>query len=157
MYNSAAGCASSIAHDYIAPMKVYNLCCEHGHRFEGWFSSEEDSRTQLERKLIACPVCDSSAIERMPSAPRLNLSQPQAPVDLRAVQARLMEVIRQAVAQSEDVGERFAEEVRRMHYDEIPERAIRGTSTSEEFAELIEEGIDVLPLPAVLDPKQTLQ
>lgn len=138
-------------------MKVYNLCCEQGHRFEGWFSSEEDSRAQLEQKSIACPVCDSKGIERVPSAPRLNLSHSVPAPDPRAVQAKLLALLRQAVAQSEDVGERFAEEARRIHYDEAPERAIRGTSTAEEYAELIEEGIDVLPLPAALDPKQTLQ
>ncbi|GIZ51140.1 DUF1178 family protein [Noviherbaspirillum aridicola] len=138
-------------------MKVYNLCCGQGHRFEGWFSSEEDSRAQLEQQSIACPVCDSRAIGRVPSAPRLNLSQGGAPVDPSAIQAKLMTLLRQAVARSEDVGERFAEEARRMHYEEAPGRAIRGTSTAEEFAELVEEGIDVLPLPAMLDPKQTLQ
>lgn len=138
-------------------MKVFNLCCEHGHRFEGWFSSEEDSRLQLSQKSIACPMCDSPEVERVPSAPRLNLSQSEPSHDPKAIQAQLMALLRKAVSETEDVGERFAEEVRRMHYEQAPERAIRGSSTREEFAELVEEGIDVLPLPSILDPKQTLQ
>jgi hypothetical protein len=138
-------------------MKVYNLCCEHGHRFEGWFSSEEDSRVQLEQRAIACPICESSAVERVPSAPRLNLAQSGAAADPARIQAQLMALIRKAVAQSEDVGDGFADEVRRMHHREIPERAIRGTSSLQEYAALVEEGIEVLPLPPALDPKQTLQ
>lgn len=137
-------------------MKVYSLCCEHGHHFEGWFPSEEDSHAQLAQGAIACPSCSTTAIERRPSAPRLNLAHTNHAASAAAVQARLMAVLRQAVAQSEDVGARFAEEARRMHYDEIPKRAIRGTSSREELVALVEEGIEVLPLPPALDPEQTL-
>lgn len=140
-------------------MKVYNLACEHDHHFEGWFSSKEDFSAQADKGLIECPVCESRAIVRMPSAPRLNLSgvQESAP-DLRTkVQAHLMNVVRTVIANTEDVGECFAEEARRIHYNEAPERAIRGVATVGECKELLEEGIDITPLPQLTAPKQTLQ
>lgn len=137
-------------------MKVYNLSCEHQHRFEGWFSSGDDFTRQLQSGGIACPVCDSCAITKLPAAPHLNLSgntRPQQQDNAR-LQAQFMKIVQEVVANTENVGERFAEEARRIHYDEVPERAIRGTASVQECAELIEEGIDIIPLPL---PKQPLQ
>lgn len=139
-------------------MKVYNLTCEHQHHFEGWFASEDDFKSQANDSYIKCPVCDSSAITKLPSAPRLNLSGAQAPSELRTqAQSQIMEMVRQAIAKTEDVGERFVEEARRIHYNEAPERAIRGIASAAECEALSDEGIDVvaLPIPAVL--KQPLQ
>lgn len=140
-------------------MKVYNLACEHDHRFEGWFSSEEDFSAQVGKGLIECLVCESRAIVRMPSAPRLNLSGAQkSEPDLSAqVQAHLMNVMRTVIANSEDVGECFAEEARRIHYNEAPERTIRGVATVDECKALVEEGIDITPLPQLAVLKNTLQ
>lgn len=140
-------------------MKVYNLCCEHDHRFEGWFSSEQDFNDQLSGEMLACPLCESTNISRRPSAPRLrkSVNAPSAPGQLapQDVQQQVMALMRKIVARSEDVGERFAHEARRMHYDEVPERPIRGTASRAECEALADEGIDVLPLPSVL--KQSLQ
>lgn len=140
-------------------MKVYNLSCEHGHRFEGWFSSEDDFNRQLAGRHIECPTCDSQNVTRLPSAPRLNLSgaQDQQPDTRAELEAALFEVARQMIANTEDVGDRFAEEARRIHYNEAPERSIRGVATLDEREALAEEGIDVvtLSIPAVL--KQPLQ
>jgi hypothetical protein len=141
-------------------MKVYNLHCEHDHRFEGWFSSEDDFIAQSTNKLIECPVCNSNGISRLPSAPRLNLSgTQQAPKEDPAVQlqARLTDLARQIIENTEDVGERFAEEVRRIHYNEIPERGIRGVATPDEREALTEEGIEVMSLPIPAALKQTIQ
>lgn len=148
-------------------MKVFNLACEHEHRFEGWFGSAEDYESQLERGLVECPMCSSRSIRKMPTAPRLNLSGASAPQpsavpaaqdgtlrlgDPRALQALLMKVARSIVENTEDVGERFAEEARRIHYREAPERGIRGVASPEQAAELADEGIEVMsfPMPAVL-------
>jgi hypothetical protein len=133
-------------------MKVYNLCCAHDHRFEGWFASEDDFNSQSTSGKISCPICDSNAVSRLPSAPRLRKnagvgSVPAAPQDIRQQAVALM---REMVARSEDVGQRFAEEARRIHYEEIPARAIRGSASPEECAALVEEGIEVLALPAAL-------
>jgi hypothetical protein len=140
-------------------MKVYNLTCEHDHRFEGWFSSEEDFNMQSGAQQINCPICNSHAIMKLPSAPRLNLSSSQAEkTNLgQQMQKQILEMVRQVIANTEDVGERFAEEARRMHYSETPERAIRGVATMQECESLIEEGIEVVPLPIPAGLKQPLQ
>ena len=139
-------------------MKVYNLTCEHDHRFEGWFSSEEDFKAQSAAEKIACPLCESHAIRKLPSAPRLSLSGAQeSKADVEQVQKQVVEMIRKIVANTEDVGERFAEEARRIHYNEVPERAIRGVVTVKEFEALADEGIDVTPLPLPGSLKQPLQ
>jgi hypothetical protein len=143
-------------------MKVLNLQCSHEHAFEGWFTSEEDFQSQLARGLVECPVCADRVITKGLTAPRLNLgAQPPAPSagrasDSRAVmaspgvdpqwQAAYLTAVRHILAHTEDVGERFAEEARRMHYGEADARNIRGQASAEETRELLEEGIDVLPL-----------
>jgi hypothetical protein len=140
-------------------MKVYNLCCEHEHRFEGWFSSEADFVTQSSQELIECPMCGNHQIKRLPSSPRLNLSgaTARASDNHAQLQEQLMEFARKVIANTEDVGNQFAEEARRIHYKEVPEHAIRGVATVEECAELVEEGIDVMALPLPALPKQVLQ
>ncbi|WP_227459810.1 DUF1178 family protein [Cupriavidus pauculus] len=153
-------------------MKVLDLCCAQDHRFEGWFASEEDAQTQISRDLVQCPVCGDHAVSRLPSAPRLNLSGAtarQAPTQLRtgnagdaqaqqmmqALQAQYLKAVRQVLAQTEDVGERFVEEARRMHYQEAPERGIRGSATAEDVQALADEGIDAFPLIVPDALKQT--
>ena len=125
-------CAAPI----IAGMKVLNLRCANGHGFEGWFASDDDFQTQTARGLVECPLCADTAITKLPSAPRLNLSgtrEPPAGAPRRAghaapptLQARWLQAVRHVMANTEDVGERFAEEARRIHYGEAEERGIRG-------------------------------
>ncbi|KVS42733.1 DUF1178 family protein [Burkholderia ubonensis] len=140
-------------------MKVLDLQCPHGHRFEGWFASADEFEAQLSRKLVECPVCGATEVSRMPSAPRLNLSgATQAkPADPRALQAQVMRALREVLEKTENVGERFAEEARRIHYNEAPVRSIRGVTTPEDAQALVEEGIDVMPLPLPGALKETLQ
>jgi len=142
-------------------MKVFNLRCGNGHGFEGWFASEDDFLDQNGRGLIECPLCADRIVKRTPSAPRLNLStasEPQAapaptPVPMPDLQAAWLRALRQVVASTEDVGERFADEARRIHYGECDPRAIRGQATAQQRVELLDEGIEVmaLPLPRGLD------
>ena len=159
----------------IPGMKVLNLQCAHQHGFEGWFASEDDFTGQLARGLVSCPLCGDAQIQKMLSAPRLNLragredkgvavpSDAAGSVELgRSVpglplQAQLLKAMRQVLAQTEDVGERFADQARAMHHGEIDQRNIRGRTTPEVAMELIEEGINVLPLPALPALKETLQ
>ncbi|MBX3586819.1 MAG: DUF1178 family protein [Ramlibacter sp.] len=149
-------------------MKVLNLQCAHRHQFEGWFASEDEFQAQLARGLVECPVCGDAGIAKMLSAPRLNLGAPapeapavpahrellSAPVQ-RDLQAAWLKTVREVLARTEDVGDRFAEEARRMHYGETDERGIRGQASREEAEALIDEGIGVMPLPlpkALKDP-----
>lgn len=140
-------------------MKVLDLQCPHGHRFEGWFASADEFEAQLSRKLVECPVCGTTEVNRLPSAPRLNLSgATQArPADPRALQAQVMRALREVLEKTENVGERFAEEARRIHYNEAPARSIRGVTTLEDAQSLAEEGIDVMPLPIPAALKEPLQ
>jgi len=143
-------------------MKVLNMRCAQDHRFEGWFASDEDEASQRERGLLVCPLCGDGDVQRLPSAPRLNLgaTRPAEAVALPApddLQAQWLQAVRRVIERTEDVGERFAEEARRIHYGEVPQRGIRGQASSDEAQALKEEGIEVmaLPLPAAL--KGTVQ
>ena len=142
-------------------MKVLDLQCPHGHRFEGWFASADDFESQLSRKLVECPICAATEVSRVPSAPRLNLSgandAQQAAASLQDLQAHAMRALREVLAKTENVGERFAEEARRIHYQEAPARSIRGVTTPEDAHALLEEGIEVMPLPVPAALKEPLQ
>ena len=162
-------------------MKVYNLACPLDHRFEGWFASEEDCLAQQDKGMLACPVCDSTEITRMPSAPHIaksssavvgisedaNSSVGSGEVvaltgndhsQLEAlVQAAFLKGMRELMGKSEDVGTAFAEEARKIHYKEAPERSIRGQTTLDEAESLREEGIEVLAVPIIPAFKNTLQ
>lgn len=158
-------------------MLVLNLSCAHDHPFEGWFGSADDFDSQLARGLISCPSCGETRIERRPTAPRLNVSHLRRPAALPApspaptgaaaageapagaafspalaeLQAQLQQVVRAVMQQTEDVGERFADEARRIHYGESENRAIRGQASRAEAESLADEGIAVMALPGGLD------
>lgn len=161
-------------------MKVYNLACPLDHRFEGWFASEEDCLAQQDKGMLACPVCESTEVTRMPSAPHIGKSsstQLAIPSDdsealkggvvaltgsdhsqLEAqVQAAFLKGMRELMGRSEDVGDAFADEARKIHYKESPERSIRGQTTLDEAEALRDEGIDVLSMPMIPALKNTLQ
>lgn len=157
-------------------MKVLNLRCANGHGFEGWFASDEDFLSQNGSARIGCPLCGDSVISRMPSAPRLNLSGARAPAapsgpaadaptaggevpspnpaDLHALWLR---AVRHVMAHTEDVGPRFAEEARRIHYGETEARGIRGQASAEDAQALADEGIEVAVLPVPQALKEPLQ
>ena len=158
-------------------MKVLDLQCARMHVFEGWFTSEDDFLSQLAQMLIRCPVCGSDVLSKRLSAPRLNLGNareaaaemettvtdtaiPHAPLasdPINALQRQWLMACRQIVAQTVDVGAGFANEARKIHYGESPERAIRGQATPQETHALIDEGIAVMPLilpDGVLGPLQ---
>jgi hypothetical protein len=165
-------------------MKVLDLSCLSGHVFEGWFGSEDDFSTQLTRGLVQCPVCGSSSVHKKLSAPRLNLSRAKAPdesalaispssakgapsgaslkppmsAEMQAeLQTALAKVVQHVLASTDDVGDRFAEEARRIHYGETEERAIRGQATVDEAKELVEEGIELMAIPIPAHLKKPLQ
>lgn len=147
-------------------MKVLNLHCAQGHGFKGWFASNEAFDTQLASGLVECPICGDHGIVKGLSAPRLNLGNAKASealttgteiADASAPAARWMRAVREVMARTEDVGERFVDEARKMHYGESEERGIRGQATREQAEQLIDEGIAVMPLPFPAALKETLQ
>ncbi len=144
-------------------MKVLDLQCGNRHVFEGWFASEDDFQEQSHRGLIECPVCENSAISKRLSAPRLNLTSSravdsaardiaQSPDPDQGLQILVLKMAQHIVANTDDVGNQFAEEARKIHYGETKVRSIRGQASRKETEALQDEGIGVvsLLLPAAL-------
>ncbi|MDH3688817.1 MAG: DUF1178 family protein [Gammaproteobacteria bacterium] len=138
-------------------MIIYDLACNQDHKFEGWFQNRADFDNQAKTGMIACPVCNSSLVRRVPSAHHVNKPavKPTASAmtpEPMVEQGRSRELLKQLHSYIEDtfdnVGSQFAEEARRIHHGEAEERGIRGTATGEEVKALKEEGIPALPIPA---------
>lgn len=180
-------------------MLVVDLCCDHGHRFEGWFGSGDDLASQQARGLLSCPVCGSEQVQRLPSAAHINRGvsrqssiprgsasgadhEPSAAAEKGALVAEApavpalmdeetarahaalvqmqklwLEAARHVVENTEDVGSEFAQEARKIHHGDAPERGIRGQATREEREALAEEGIDVFSMPLPDGSKNRLQ
>ncbi len=137
-------------------MIVFNLACENDHSFEGWFGSADDFALQAKAGDIACPVCGSAEIARQLSAPHVNTrsggnqgEQSQLVSVANAAHELKKKFIEHVLSSTEDVGHRFPEEARKIFYKESPERAIRGSASSQEVGQLKEEGIDVIAIPGV--------
>lgn len=131
-------------------MIVYSLQCSEGHVFEGWFKDSAAFDTQSADSKLVCPVCDSRKVDKAPMAPALPNAvgeRKSAPAELRKMR-QFMTGLRKYVQENADyVGPRFPEEARKIHYGETEERHIYGEATIDEARELIEEGVDVAPLP----------
>lgn len=138
----------------------FTLECRDGHVFEGWFQSGAVYEAQAELGQIVCPHCGSNAVDKAIMAPavaRRDLAetkrpetqqpQPEAETPVHALQQRLREAREEIHAKAEYVGGRFAEEARRIHFDESPARGIYGEATSDEVRELADEGIPFFPMP----------
>lgn len=155
-------------------LKVFDLQCDNGHLFEGWFGSHEDYDSQEARGLVTCPICQSGSVVKRLSAPHLNVGHfsdvqttPSASASdansrelaaptpesgqLVQLQAAILQQMREFIRKTENVGDRFADEARRIHDGSADERPIRGVATSEEREALAEEGIAVVALPDFLD------
>ena len=151
-------------------MIVFDLHCAEGHRFEGWFGSSGDFASQQERGLVTCPQCGSSEVGKAPMAPAVprkgnQLSSPtenkapmtggEIPPEVRKAMKALAEAQQKALANSKWVGDAFAEQSRAMHYGEKDLEAIHGKATLKEAKELLDEGIEVSPLPfPIAEPEE---
>ena len=134
-------------------MIVFELICRDQHRFEGWFASGEDFTSQQSRGLLECPVCGGVHVEKLPTAKIRKQSEPASSAQVSASQpgetgqvdaARIIDYI---LTHSVDVGKNFAEEARKIYYQEAPQRSIRGVATRAEADDLHEEGVPVFSLP----------
>jgi hypothetical protein len=150
----------------------YSLRCERGHAFESWFQSSSAYEAQEKRKLVNCPVCGSPKVERAIMAPRIvskkgresavpapaaaaatdvttPTSTPLLMAQERELRAKLRELRDHIVKNADNVGERFPNEARKMHYGDIEHRPIYGEASPDEARSLIEEGVEVSPLPVL--------
>ncbi len=152
---------------------IYDLECEFGHQFEGWFRSAADFKQQKTDGLISCPECQTQAVRKLPSklhiAKSINSNESMAatctnpksnfhfhdtfdsPQKLTVATGFVIakQVMQALVRHSEDVGADFAKEARKIYYEEAPARAIRGHASAQEYEQLREEGIDIIPLPSI--------
>jgi hypothetical protein len=153
-------------------MIKYALQCDNAHAFDSWFADSASYDRQAKRGFVSCPACGSIKVEKQIMAPRVRnseerraLSKRKAPADAaarpmamlsdeaQAMRAAIRELHEKVKANTEDVGERFADEARKIHYGEVEEKAIRGRATLEDAQALHEEGIGVLPLPPLPDER----
>lgn len=146
-------------------MIKYSLACEQAHEFESWFPSSDAFEAQRKRGFVTCPVCHSPKVDKQIMAPSIARSdkapaarnEPQPVAVLsdreREIRAALRALREHVMKNAEDVGKGFVEEARKMHYGEVEERSIYGQADLEEARALLEEGIDVLPIPQVPDDR----
>lgn len=139
----------------------YNLICQHDHEFEGWFSSSSNYELQSKKRLVQCPHCGSSKVEKAIMSPNISTSRKKEAAaskrkDAIAIMNKAAQFIRKEIEDKCDyVGDKFADEARAIHYGEKEERAIYGEASAKEAADLQEEGVGIAPLPDVLTPKST--
>ncbi|WP_342643600.1 DUF1178 family protein [Rhodoligotrophos ferricapiens] len=139
----------------------YDLVCGDGHSFDGWFASMDAFEKQASRQLIACPHCGDTSVSKAIMAPRINSGRNEAGNQPDSAEGpaeapqfnqvlELLRRIRQHVIENaEDVGPRFAEEARKIHYSEAERRSIYGETSLEDAKALLEEGIEIHPLPVL--------
>jgi hypothetical protein len=153
----------------------YHLRCERGHAFESWFQSSSTYDSQVKRKLVSCPSCGSARVEKAIMAPQVGRNRkdgaaaqpaetastevstvPSTPLMMaqeRELRAKLKELRDHVVKNADNVGERFPNEARKMHYGDIEHRPIYGEASPDEARSLIDEGIEVTPLPVLPDDR----
>ena len=152
----------------------YTLRCECGHSFESWFQSSNAYESQRKRRLVTCPACDSAKVEKAIMAPRLaskstqavSIPEPAIAPDVPAaasplamapeaqeIATKLRELRAHVEKNAENVGRQFPNEARKIHYGDSEHRAIYGQATAEETRSLIDEGVEVLPLPLLPDER----
>lgn len=135
-------------------MIVYNLRCKNSHEFEGWFKDSFAFDTQALSGKLVCPICNSKKVEKSIMAPAVSgtkKSTVTSPEEVRKMRQFMTGLRKHVLENAENVGPRFAEEARKIHYGEVEERPIYGDATFTEAIELVEEGVDVAPLPPDLD------
>ncbi|HUH48307.1 MAG TPA: DUF1178 family protein [Mycoplana sp.] len=136
----------------------YDLVCDNAHGFEGWFGSAADFDRQKERALVSCPTCGSPRVTKRLMAPAVSTTRKKEERRHAVMNAhnqemlgKLRELVATIKANAEDVGERFPEEARKIHYGEAEQRGLIGKATAEEARALIEEGVEIAPLPVLPD------
>lgn len=146
-------------------MIKYALACEQAHEFESWFPSSEAFETQRKRGFVTCPFCNSPKVDKQIMAPSVARIDKASAAQLEAqsvavlsdqekeLRAALRTLREHVMKNAENVGKGFAEEARKMHYGESEERSIYGETDLTEARALVEEGIDVLPIPIVPDDR----
>lgn len=142
-------------------MIKFSLACDLDHSFEAWFRDSADFDTQKKRGLLECPLCGSAKVGKSLMAPSVSTGRKKddrALANTQAMQAEMLEAMRKMARHvkqnAENVGDKFAEEARKIHYGETDARGIYGKATNDDVAALAEEGIEFLPLPDIPDDEE---
>ncbi|MBF0679150.1 MAG: DUF1178 family protein [Devosia sp.] len=136
-------------------MIQYSLQCAKGHSFDAWFKNAAAYDEQKARGIVSCAVCGDGQVEKAPMAPAVARTDHErrtvAAVHPEAAKIRemLREYRRKVMSEADNVGDRFAEEARKIHFEEVEARGIYGQASQDEIAALIEDGVDFMPLPDV--------
>ncbi|MGH6763914.1 MAG: DUF1178 family protein [Phyllobacterium sp.] len=133
----------------------FALHCDQSHEFEGWFRNNEDFDRQHAKKLVSCPVCGSHKVGKALMAPSVSTGRQKEKiaVAMNQMASELREMTRKIRENSDYVGDKFAEEARKIHFGEADARGIYGEATVEEVKELVDDGVDVMPLPVLPDDR----
>lgn len=136
-------------------MISYSLICDRSHKFDAWFKSAEAYDEQAGRGIVTCPICNSMKVEKALMAPALSrMSSDKLSLSSgHPQQAEIREMLRvmrkKVTSEADYVGDKFADEARKIHFKEVDARGIYGEATREEVASLVEDGVDFMPLPSV--------
>ena len=136
-------------------MITYSLVCENQHKFDAWFRNGQAYEDQHKRGIVTCPICSSSAVEKAMMAPAVSRanSEKVAVSTGHPEHAQLLETMRalrsKMISEADNVGDKFAEEARKIHFKEVEARGIYGEATREEVTALLEDGVDFMPLPSL--------
>jgi len=130
---------------------IYDLKCEKGHKFEGWFNDQQAWISQNSQKLVSCPICNSSNVEIIPSSITIMGKDSRAASKLQEKElspAKALQMFHHYIDKNfEDVGNKFAEVALKIHYGEEEKRNIKGTTTQQEENNLKEEGVQFIKIP----------
>jgi hypothetical protein len=133
----------------------YSLVCDNSHKFDAWFRNAEAYEEQHDRGIVTCPMCNSVKVEKALMAPavsRMNSDKVSLSTG-HPMQSEIREMLRtmrkKVTSEADYVGDKFAEEARKIHFKEAEARGIYGEATRDEVAELIDDGVDFLPLPHI--------
>ncbi|MEM8751201.1 MAG: DUF1178 family protein [Pseudomonadota bacterium] len=136
----------------------FSLQCDSEHSFDGWFASSDAFETQRKRGLVACPECNSTKVEKALMAPSVSTGRSKEKQQVAVVDAQRQAVLAEMrrlrdhiTENAENVGEKFPDEARKMHYGETEERGIYGAASLHDVEELLDEGIEIAPLPVLPD------
>ncbi len=131
----------------------FSLICDNEHEFEAWFRSSDDFETQKKRGFVDCPSCGSHKVEKALMAPAVSTARKQEKVALamgeeqRRMMTQMKAMAEKIRANADYVGDKFAEEARKIHFGEADQRGIYGEATLEEAKSLAEDGVDFMPVP----------
>ena len=137
----------------------YSLVCDNAHDFEAWFRNSDDFDKQKKRGLVECPDCGSSKVGKALMAPAVSTSRGREKIALavgeeqKKAMVALKELSKKMLEGAENVGDKFAEEARKIHFGETEARGIYGEATPQEASELIEEGVSFMPIPVFSDDR----